>query len=81
MSPVLRRAIESRAKGPIILTGYPDLENAIRAVQNQPDDYLTKPADIEELVAKVRARLGTLRPQPICLAAVLMEKEPKASNR
>jgi two-component system response regulator RegA len=58
-----------------ILTGYPGLENAIRAIQSQVDDYFTKPTDIEELVAKIRARLGTPQPQPLRLAAVLMEKE------
>lgn len=58
-----------------ILTGYPGMENAIRAIQNQVDDYFTKPADVEEVVAKIKARLGAPRPQPIRLAAVLMEKE------
>ncbi len=63
-----------------ILTGYPGLENAIRAIQNQVDDYFTKPADIEELVAKLKARLGTPRVQPIRLAAALMEKEGEIAN-
>jgi len=58
-----------------ILTGYPGLENAIHAIQNQVDDYFTKPADIEELVAKIKARLASPPVQPIRLAAVFMEHE------
>lgn len=58
-----------------ILTGYPGLENAIRAIQSQVDDYFTKPADIEELVAKIKARLAEPPVKPIRLAAVLMENE------
>jgi len=63
-----------------ILTGYPGLENAIRAIQSQVDDYFTKPADIEELVAKIKARLGTPRPQPLRLAVALMEKEREITS-
>ena len=58
-----------------ILTGYPGLENAIRAIQSQVDDYFTKPEDIEELVAKIKARLAEPSPKPIRLATVLMENE------
>ena len=58
-----------------ILTGYPGLENAICAIQNQVDDYFTKPADVEELVAKIKARLAAPAVQPVRLAAVLMEHE------
>ena len=69
----MRRA-QPRCKN-FILTGYPGLENAIRAIQNQVDDYFTKPADIEDLVAKIRARLAEPAVKPIRLAAVLMENE------
>ena len=58
-----------------ILTGYPGLENAIRAIQNQVDDYFAKPADIEELVSKIKARLAGPVARPTRLAAVLMEHE------
>jgi len=58
-----------------ILTGYPSLENAIRAIQNQVDDYFTKPADIEELVSKIKARLAAPAMMPVRLAAVFMEHE------
>ena len=58
-----------------ILTGYASLENAIRAIQNQVDDYFTKPADIEELVSKIKARLAAPAMMPVRLAAVFMEHE------
>jgi DNA-binding response OmpR family regulator len=69
----MRRA-QPRCKN-FILTGYPGLENAIRAIQNQVDDYFTKPADVEQLVAKIRVRLAEPAVKPIRLAAVFMENE------
>ena len=64
-----------------ILTGYPGLESAIRAIQSQVDDFFTKPADIEELVAKIRARLAAPSVRPIRLAPVLMENESEISSK
>jgi DNA-binding NtrC family response regulator len=32
-----------------ILTGYPDFESALLAIRNQVDDYLTKPAEVNNL--------------------------------
>jgi len=58
-----------------ILTGYPGLENTIRAIHSQVDDFFTKPADIEELVAKIKARLSAPAGKPVRLAPVLMENE------
>ena len=69
----MRRA-QPRCKN-FILTGYPGLENAIRAIQNQVDDYFTKPADIEQLVTKIRARLAEPAMKPVRLATVFMENE------
>jgi DNA-binding response OmpR family regulator len=69
----MRRA-QPRCKN-FILTGYPGLENAIRAIENQVDDYFTKPADVEELVSKIRARLAEPAVKPVRLAAVFMEHE------
>lgn len=40
----------------LILTGYPDFETALQAIRNQVDDYLTKPADVRELVATIKER-------------------------
>ena len=69
----IRRA-QPRCKN-FVLTGYPSLESAIRAIQNQVDDYFTKPADIEELVSKIKARLAAPAMMPVRLAAVFMEHE------
>jgi ActR/RegA family two-component response regulator len=45
-----------------ILTGYPDFESALRAIRNQVDDYLTKPADITSLVTALKYKLENRRP-------------------
>jgi len=44
-----------------ILTGYPDFETALQAIRQQVDDYFLKPADIPELVRKLKERLVTPR--------------------
>lgn len=75
----MRRA-QPRCKN-FILTGYPGMENAIRAIQNQVDDFFTKPADIEELVAKIKARLAGSPVKPVRLAAVLMEHEQEITTK
>jgi ActR/RegA family two-component response regulator len=40
-----------------ILTGYPDFESALKAIRNQVDDYITKPADVRSMVQAIRKRL------------------------
>jgi YesN/AraC family two-component response regulator len=40
----------------IILTGYPAFESALRAIREQVDDFITKPADMEELLTNLRQR-------------------------
>jgi DNA-binding response OmpR family regulator len=64
-----------------ILTGYPGLENAVRAIQSQVDDYFTKPADIEELVSKIKTCLAGPPVRPIRLAPVFMENEREISAK
>ena len=51
--PLLRDATTPRMIK-IILTGYPVLENAMEAISNGVDAYLTKPVSAETLVSKVR---------------------------
>jgi len=41
-----------------ILTGYPAFETALEAIRQQVDDYLVKPADVEELVSNIRLKLN-----------------------
>ena len=47
----------------LILTGYPDFETALQAIRSQVDDYLTKPADLNQLVATIRER--TVNPRRV----------------
>jgi DNA-binding NtrC family response regulator len=42
----------------IIVTGFPNLQNAIKAVNNDADAYLTKPVDIKVLLAKIKEQLN-----------------------
>ena len=46
----------------LILTGYPAFETALEAIRQQVDDYLTKPTDIDALVANIRSKLTGKRP-------------------
>jgi DNA-binding response OmpR family regulator len=41
----------------IILTGYPAFETALEAIRSQVDDYAVKPANIEDLVHVIEAKL------------------------
>jgi response regulator RpfG family c-di-GMP phosphodiesterase len=40
-----------------ILTGYPDVESALQALREEVDDYLIKPTEVEEIVAKIHSKL------------------------
>ena len=42
----------------IFITAYPALETAHRAIQHDIDGYVSKPADIEELVALLERKLA-----------------------
>jgi DNA-binding response OmpR family regulator len=45
----------------IVLTGRPELRDAVQSLDDGADDYMTKPFRFEELLARVRARLRTPR--------------------
>jgi PAS domain S-box-containing protein len=38
-----------------ILTGYPDIESAIRAIRDQVDDYFVKPLKVEQLLGAINS--------------------------
>jgi YesN/AraC family two-component response regulator len=58
----------------LILTGYPDFETALQAIRNQVDDYLTKPADVKQLVATIKKKFKRAAPLPIKrLSTILRE--------
>ena len=40
----------------LILTGYPDFDTAVQAIRSQVDDYLTKPTNINRLVATIKEK-------------------------
>lgn len=45
-----------------ILTGYPDIDSAIKAVRSQVDDYFSKPLNVKELLDAIHAaRTGRKR--------------------
>jgi len=41
----------------IIITGYPSMQNAVKALNNQADAYIIKPVDIEKLLALIQEQL------------------------
>lgn len=41
----------------IMFTGYPKLENAVKALNEGADAYIMKPVDIEELLATIEEKL------------------------
>lgn len=47
-----------------ILTGYPAFETALEAIRQQVDDYLVKPADVEELVNNIKVKLSHAKSSP-----------------
>jgi ActR/RegA family two-component response regulator len=51
-----------------ILTGYPAFETALQAIRNKVDDYLVKPANIQELVRSLKSKLNSPRELRIVLA-------------
>ena len=68
----------------LILTGYPDFETALQAIRNQVDDYLTKPADVKQLVAAIKEKSkNPRRVTPVQvkrLSEVLRESEEEILN-
>jgi len=42
----------------IIVTGYPDVQNAIAAVKKGADDFITKPVKIDLLINSIKEQLG-----------------------
>lgn len=57
----------------LILTGYPAFESALRAIREQVDDFLTKPAPVEELVSSIKNKLE----KPVSRLAVLTRRVPQ----
>ena len=47
----------------LIITGFPAFETALEAIRMQVDDYILKPADIDELMLTIDAKLHEPRPR------------------
>ena len=61
------RSIQPKAVR-LILTGYPDIDTAMRAIREQVDDYLVKPTEVENIVATIRSKLEqSSRPPTVSL--------------
>jgi len=60
-----------------ILTGYPAYDSALQALQQQVDDYFTKPADLQALVRTIHSKLigrdSKSAPVSLRLGAVLRD--------
>lgn len=41
----------------VMITGYPAFEDALESIRKQVDDYVLKPADIDDLVEKIESKL------------------------
>jgi PAS domain S-box-containing protein len=48
-----------------ILTGYPGFETALKAIREQVDEYLIKPADIKQLLSTIDEKLSKRTPREI----------------
>lgn len=57
------RRVQPRCRS-FILTGYPDFDSALRAIRNQVDDYLVKPADPDRLVAALEQKIEDSKRTP-----------------
>jgi len=69
-----------------ILTGYPDLETAVRAIRSQVDNYFAKPLQIEDLLDAIsclqngKKPVGKARP-PRKVGQLLRELSPVITER
>src|SRR5581483_12101817 len=45
----------------VMITGYPAFEDALESIRQQVDDYVLKPADVDDLVNKIETKLEERR--------------------
>jgi DNA-binding response OmpR family regulator len=59
---VLQRIRAEGSRIPVlVLTGHPEMRDAVQCLNDGADDYMTKPFRFEELLARIRARLRPAR--------------------
>jgi|SRR5882724_3379727 len=75
---VLREIRARKIKTPVLLlTAKDSVESKVTGLENGADDYLTKPFDLRELIARIRARLRRSREeQSVALTAGDLELDP-----
>ena len=56
-----RLRAEGRRMPVVVLTGRPELRDAVQCLDDGADDYMTKPFRFEELLARIRVRLRAPR--------------------
>ena len=62
---LLRKLRMSNPNLPVVLmTAYGTIQKAVQAIREGASDYLVKPFDVEELVARVRALIARSRREP-----------------
>lgn len=66
---IARQLREHHRCGLVIVTGRGDAVDKVVGLEIGADDYITKPFDLRELLARVRALLRRLAPQPAVPAA------------
>jgi two-component system, OmpR family, response regulator len=75
---------EGRATPTLILTGRRAKQDVVRGLDVGADDYLTKPFDLDELKARVRAlvrRAGSPRSeQQLAMGGVLLDRRRRQAN-
>ena len=74
---------ESRSTPTLILTGRRATEDIVRGLDVGADDYLTKPFDLDELKARVRAlvrRSPDLKPERVALGGVRVDRRRRQAT-
>lgn len=84
---VCRRLRQARLATPVLmLTARDDVRERVEALDSGADDYLTKPFSLEELLARVRARLrrsslASGEPDQLCLADLVVQPASREVRR
>src|SRR5580704_9192385 len=82
---VCRRLRESGLRIPILmLTARDTTDDRVRGLDTGADDYLTKPFEFRELLARLRAllrRSGELRPAKIAVADLVLDTAAQSVSR
>ena len=84
---VCRRMRQANLATPVLmLTAHDDVRERVEALDSGADDYLTKPFSLEELLARVRARLrrtalSDSEPQTLSLADLVVRPASREVSR